>query len=499
MKKLLISLIAAVVFAAQLTFAAGEPENVKNLKATAVDSASIKLTWDAAKDSAGAAVTNYRVYYGTTSIATAGKGDYDTKVDTTDNKATYTVAKLTAATKYYFSVTALDAKKVESASYSYEANATTSAVAGSTVTDITAPTVSSVSASDKTHVKVVFSEAVALSATTPEVSFSVKQQVDSTKTLKVKSAKMDTSDTSNKTVLLETEEQTASVNYIATVGVTVKDLAGNPIVSGSTDSGLFLGSAAAAAAVTTTTTTTTAAATTSSSTDCKADMTCFLVYLKTCTVGKVTQESTDKKYKYTLEVTGADTTSTSDCSVKYTANVHPDLLYTTTYMTCKVPKGAYSSAATYETVFDVKKCTGDLAKGYKSVGASKDTTPPENITKLISSYKAQLKKFIVSLSWTASLNTAKDLADQILYQSMDRGKAYDKGKSLGASVTKTEVKDLDGGKEYTFKVTTKDTSGNESTGVVKSIRLPQTGMGIGLLLLGSIYGARRVMRKREED
>ena len=502
MKKLIISIVAALVFAAQLTFAAGEPENVKNLKATAVDSTSIQLAWDAAKDGAGAAVKNYRVYYGTTSVFKAGKGEYDSKIDSTDNKTTYTVAKLTAGTAYYFSVTALDSKGIESASYSYEASATTKAVAGSTVKDTTAPTVAKVSAADKTHVKVVFSEAVALPALIPETAFSIKQQVDSTKTLAVKSAKLDVLDTSKKTVVLETAEQTASVNYIVTAGVTVKDVAGNPMVSGSTDSGLFLGSAKAAAAATTSattssTTTTTTAATTSTG-DCVKDMTCFLNYLKTCSVGKVLQEDTGKKYQYKVEVVGVDTVTSSNCSVKYTANVHPDILYATTYMTCQVPKGAYSSVAAYETVFDVKKCTGNLTKGYKSITAAKDTTPPENITNLLASYKKKLKKFIVSLSWTASLNTAKDLADQMLYQSLNRGKTYDTGKSLGALATKTDVTNLDGGKEYTFKVTTKDTSGNESTGVVKSIRLPQTGVGVGILLLGSMYGAHRVMRRKKD-
>lgn len=507
-KKLIISLIAALVFGAQFVLAASEPDNVSGLTATAKDSASVDLAWTAAKDSSSAAVNNYRIYYGTTSVFKAGKGDYDSKVDTTDNKTTYTVTGLKAATTYYFSVTAIDSKKVESASYSYEASATTLAAGGvaTTTKDTTAPTVSSVAAADKAHVKVVFSEAIQLPATSPEAAFSIAQQTDSTKTLKVKNAAMDTADTANKTVLLTTDDQTASVNYIVTVGITIKDTAGNPIVSGSTDSGLFLGSSVVAvstvtgssSSTTTTATTSSATSTTSSAKDCVKDMTCFLPYLKDCSQVKVVQEDTGKKYQYTLEITGVDTVSSSNCSVKYTADTHPDVLYAKTDMTCTAPKGAYSSATAYETVFDIKKCTGNLVKGYKSVAALKDTTPPENITNLVLSYQKKLTKFVVSLSWKASLNTAKDLADQILYQSLNRGKTYDTGKSLGASAIKTDVSDLDGGKEYTFKVTTKDTSGNESTGVIKSIRLPQTGMGIGLLLLGSIYGARRLMRRKRD-
>jgi hypothetical protein len=103
------------------------------------------------------------------------------------------------------------------------------------------------------------------------------------------------------------------------------------------------------------------------------------------------------------------------------------------------------------------------------------------------------------MSWTPSLNTAKDLADQILYMSMDRGKNFDAGKPLGALVAKTEVPNLDGGKEYTFKITTKDASGNESTGVVKSIRLPQTGAGVGLILIGSLAAAKRLLRRKKHE
>ena len=83
--------------------------------------------------------------------------------------------------------------------------------------------------------------------------------------------------------------------------------------------------------------------------------------------------------------------------------------------------------------------------------------------------------------------------------SMNRGTTYDAGKSLGASVTNTDVPNLDAGKEYTFKVTTKDAAGNESTGAVKSIRLPQTGMGLGLVLLGSALAARRSLKKKKDD
>jgi hypothetical protein len=87
--------------------------------------------------------------------------------------------------------------------------------------------------------------------------------------------------------------------------------------------------------------------------------------------------------------------------------------------------------------------------------------------------------------------------DQILYSSTDRGVTYDRGNSLGPVATNHQVPNLAGGKEYTFKITTKDATGNESTGVVKSIRLPQTGVGAGMLVFGSAAAAYQALKRRK--
>ena len=198
-KKITIALLSSLLFAAQMAFAAGVPENVTGLTATAIDDVSIGLTWNAAKDSGGGLVNHYRIYYGTTSIQGAGSGDYDHQVDTPNNTTSYVVTGLTANTTYYFSATAIDSASVESGEYSLEANAKTLASASA---DTTSPTVTSVSAPDKKHVKVVFSEAVALPATTPEAAFSIVEQINSANTLAITKASMDATDATNKTVLL---------------------------------------------------------------------------------------------------------------------------------------------------------------------------------------------------------------------------------------------------------------------------------------------------------
>ena len=399
-KKSLIALIGAILLAIPLlAAAAGEPEDVTGVSASAVDSTSISLSWNAAKDSVGGLVNHYRVYYGTVSVWQAQSGDYEHQVDTLNNNTTYVVTGLTADTTYYFAATAIDNNTVESASYSTETSAKTPAT--QPPADTIAPTVAEVSAMDKAHAKVMFSEAVKLPSLLPETAFTIVEQANPANILEVKGAKLDDKDATGKTVVLETATQTKDANYIVTAGVAITDLAGNPIVSGSTDSGMFVGS----------------------------DLEPVVEQ------GMPVAEPPPAEQPPAMELP----------------------------LTMPLP----------------------------------DTTPPENITKLLLSWKVQLDKFIILMNWTASVDTAKDLIDQILYQSMDRGTMYGAGTSLGKDVTKYELPNMEGGKEYTFKITTKDAVGNESVGVVKSIRLPQTGVGVGLLLLGSALTAGRFLRRKK--
>lgn len=497
-KKISISIISALLFGASVAYAAGIPENVTSLKGTAVDSTSISLTWKASKDADGGLVKNYRIYYGKISVLEAGKGDYEKQVDTPSNTNSFTVTGLTANTKYYFAATAISSDNKESAEYSLEANATTKKADAAPVApgaDTTAPTVASVSAPDKKHVKIVFSEAVQLPLVSPEASFGIVEQINPANELTLKSAIVDPADATKKTVLLETTNQTPNVNYIVTAGVAIKDLAGNPIVSGSTDSGLFLGSSAEPAKAGEPIA---AAAPAATAKDCAKDLSCFLTAMTDCSAASVTQADVKGETEYKIEITGIEE---NNCKVKYTATKHPNVLFASTDMACKVSKGTYATMDDYNKLVDTKNCVGNLVDGYKAIAAvvAADTTPPENITSLLLSFKKELEKYTVMLSWTPSLNTAKDLVDQLLYMSMDKGKSFDAGKPLGALVAKTEVASLEGGKEYTFKITTKDASGNESTGVVKSIRLPQTGAGVGLLLLGSVAAAKRALRRKKNE
>lgn len=128
-----------------------------------------------------------------------------------------------------------------------------------------------------------------------------------------------------------------------------------------------------------------------------------------------------------------------------------------------------------------------------------DTTPPENITNFLLSFEEVIDSFIIKMSWIPSINTAKDLFDQILYTSMNKGEKYDAGKSLGSKQSKYQLENMEGGKEYTFKITSKDVSGNENIGVIKSIRLPQTGpVTTSLFALSSLIAGGYVLRRKRK-
>lgn len=406
-KQSLIALLMATALAVPMAFAANEPENVQNVSAVSKDATTLTVNWDEALDYQGDPVNHYRVYYGTQSVQGGDAPSYEVTVDTADNATSYDLGGLTTDTTYYVSVTAIDSSDAESLEYAVEASGTPSAEEAVEEGDTEGPKVINVIAADMTHVLVGFSEPVVLPELLAEAAFTITEQINPANVLEVLSAQQYADDPEGKTVVLETAPQTKNVNYIVTASVAITDGEGNPISSGVSDSGLFLGSDLATSVV----------------------------------------------------------------------------------------SGEGEQAMEEEGAMEETQSPEELLE--ETPGEEVDFTPPEDITNLVLTFKEQLEKFIVVMNWTASLNTAKDLVDQIVYMSLDRGITYDGGESVGPVATSHEVSNLEGGKEYTFKVTTKDASGNESTGVVKSIRLPQTGVGAGLLVLTSAVAASGALRRRK--
>jgi len=388
--------------------------------------------------------------------------------------------------------------------------------------DIIAPEVANVITVDKAHVKVTFSEAVKLPNMFPESAFSINEQVVSTNTLKVTGAKIDTTDTTGKTILLTTVEQIKNINYIVTAGIAITDLSDNPIVSGNTDSGMFVGS------------------------DVEPIEEVVIEEIKEGVESNNKEDATKEVNKNTggaSSVFNVDTTAptvigatsvdknhievvfsepvmivnlSSENSFSITEKGVPtntleiqkteikdgyDLGKTITLTTASQLENTQYIVTSGTSVVDMSK--NPVVSGNDDSAAftgfyNKDTAAPENVTGLVLSFKKTLETFTVLMDWKASVDSAKDLVDQMVYMSTNRGKTYDSGKSLGKSATHNEVNNLEGGKEYTFKVTTKDEAGNESIGVVKSIRLPQTGLGISFLLFGSAAAANHALRRRKK-
>ena len=157
--------------------------------------------------------------------------------------------------------------------------------------------------------------------------------------------------------------------------------------------------------------------------------------------------------------------------------------------------GKSTGANTEETTEDTVKTEEDESLH----SAPRDHTAPEDITNLRAKLVKRITDFVVNLTWTKSKNTAGDLVQQLLYTSIDSGKTWGDPKKFNGDLEEYVFT----GKpntSYTVKVTTKDRSGNESKGVVKTIRVPElvsSGapmfLALGLALLG---GGAQIARRR---
>ncbi len=129
-----------------------------------------------------------------------------------------------------------------------------------------------------------------------------------------------------------------------------------------------------------------------------------------------------------------------------------------------------------------------------------DKTPPEDVTNLSPSYRLNEgeKNYIVDLNWTASKNSAGDLdyqnyRYQVNNEELRQAIKIEKDKTSYQTV-------LNGGKRYTFKISTVDNVGNESVGSLTSIILPATGPALLLGITGiiSALGAGYVNRRKKK-
>ena len=481
------------------------PSDVENVKAVPGDG-QITLSWDVAKDNV--AVTGYKIYYGTSSVSKDGDSYTMGPVDA-GNKINYTVDKLNNGTKYFFALTAYDAAGNESDNYSVEASATPAH--GSA--DKEAPKVVKAEAVYKDTVKVTFSEAIKLPTVSPEAAFSVKN--DSTQSiLDVDKAVMDSSDSTQKTVLLTTGIQQAGANYIVTAGIQIKDSAGNPIVSGTTDTAMFQGTDKVASSTTTTTTQKPAADTDSVSpaltgvkvTDPTHITVSFsepVVLSKDSTTNFIITE--EKNYENSLSVKKVTLSDDGKDAILETSSQKP-MNYNLIVVEVKDKAGNVISVDNNATVFfgglgssdkagqdqDNKTETQIQTQVVNTQQAEvKDTKAPEDVSNFVATL---FKKVILRLTWDKSIDSDHDLANYVLYKSTD-GESYDNGVVLASKDKSFDYQDLVPGMKYFFKITSKDKSGNESKGVITTFTLPKTGPELALLLVGSL-GLGKLMKRK---
>ncbi|MEK7672686.1 MAG: fibronectin type III domain-containing protein [Patescibacteria group bacterium] len=480
---MLVSVFSLTAFAVTDT---EEPSDVVSLTATAQDK-SVQLKWPKATDDVG--VKGYIVHYGAKSVTKKGE-KYDKNVDV-KNVLDYEVTGLENGKKYYFSVVAYDAAGNESVGWSPEASATPNkGSAAPSGEDKDAPQVADAESLYKTEVKVVFSEEVVLPKVDPQDAFSIEND-DTFEALAVSDAAMDEEDKTNKTVILTTQDQGEKANYKLTVGIDIEDKAGNPIISGTSDTALFVGT------------------TTEKEADDKdekgpeivkvetVDATHIIVNFNEAVVLSIDPsenfEIVAKEGGKKLEVLGvelgANSEDVDDASAVITTSAQEKVNYTVTIVKLKDEAGNPVNSAKNSAVFEGKgEATGE--------NPIADIIPPKDVANFLAKSMVKGEKYLVTLRWKIPEANIGDVKEQLIYMSTDKGAKYDQKASVAPDVTEYKAEDLVPG-EYWFKITQKDAAGNESAGVISKIVLSETGPEmLGLLGLSVLLG--RVVTKRKK-
>ncbi len=475
------------VAAADVTY----PADVDGVKAVAGDK-TVTLSWNTATDNVG--VTGYKIFYGPNSVSNDGASYTMGPVDV-KNVLTYDVKNLENDKTYYFAVTAYDAAGNESEFYSTEVSATPKVAGSAAADDKVAPKVVSAAAVYKNTVKVTFSEAVQLPATKPETAFSVKEDFLNL-ALGVTKAEMDKVDPTNKTVVLTTADQKKAAKYVLTAGIQMKDLAGNPIVSGTSDTATFTGTDAVQdtvkpAADTTATDKTAPAFVSVKALDGNNIEVTFsepVVLLADAVKNFIVTDAADN-----TKITNVKKVSVSGNGTKITLNT--DNLEAKKYnliaLKIKDVAGNELPTETSATTFD----------GVAPTATDKPTTDTENtkVAEAASDLMAKaMANMMVNLSWKPNADKLAGMANFVVYMSADKGVTYGDGVVLGKDAKSYDFSSLKEDMVYYFKLTTRDANGKESEGLITSLILPKTGPEIAFLFMGSAGLGAFFTRKKKK-
>ncbi len=464
------------------------PSDVEKVQAAAGDQ-SVTLSWMPATDNVG--VKGYKIFYGTVSVST-DQASYTLGPVDAGNVLTHTVKGLKNDTTYYFAITAYDAAGNESEFYSEEVSATPKLglVAAAAADDKAAPKVVNALAPFKNQVRVTFSEAVQLPVAGAEAAFSIKDDVLGT-ALAVSKAAIDSADQSGRSVVLNTADQKKDAKYILTAGIQIRDLAGNPIVSGTSDTAIFSGTDALEGV--------------KPAADTPAADTVAPAFSAVKALDANTVEVTFSEPVMLLANAAENFIITEVADNTKITNVTKVVLIENgakaTLTTANLENKKYNLIA-----IKVKDLAGNLMAVESSAttfeGSASTATPspvegslvPEAASDLVARAVASM---MVNLSWQTKADQMAGVANFVLYMSTDRGATYGDGVVLGKDAVTYDFNNLAEDMVYYFKLTSRNAAGQESEGLVTYLTLPKTGPELALLLLTSAGGGYVFTKKKK--
>lgn len=517
------------------------------------DDGAVILLWDEVQKENGEKAEKYRVDYGNASIAGGSATEYPLNAETIDNLPSKKISNLDSAETYYFTVTGIYADGSES-DPSTEVSGT--ALAGNEAAALSEELLlSNVMATGANGVEVQFSKDIVLPSDAAG-AFSIQDPEENF--LAVTAAEIASNPSA---VRLTTANQTAGTSYTLVVSATVTDTAGNPIQSGSTDTLTFKGYTAVAAdpeettdptaetdpvttteptegevvepteTTTTTTSTTTATENPGNTTQKENDAIRMadISAIKTAIEQVYSDESMYPETtetavpSYIIEIPGDPETGEDYYYMAFAdpiTSVERQCYRLATKLTdpanaAKMQNDGGIDPDAYEVgpsdCLDIENDTAPLFKEDPLHGTAEDpipsttttapvdTTAPEDVTNLDAIYKARINDFLVTLSWTPSVDSDGDLADQKLYR-REKGETWNEGSSIGADVNKiTQFEKPE--TEIDYKVTVSDEAGNESVGAIRSVALPalpQTGAPLFFIAGAALLGAAGMMRRKKK-
>ncbi len=476
--KTIVALSLAALMGTQVAFAADTsfPSDVESVEALP-DEGAVSLSWDPATDDTG--VTGYKIYSGLSSVQTDG-GSYTFGDKDVGNVVSYKMTGLSNNVTYYFVVTAYDAAGNESEYYSNEVEATPTSASDA---DTSSPTVSKADAISSTMVEVEFSEAVVLPENGAD-AFSV-ESTDGTALL-ILDAYL--SDDDSSVVFLITDEQTAGAQYILTAGISLSDEAGNTIVSGTSDTGIFTGSSL-------------------KDTD-EEPVDEEPVSSDEFTISSV-ESTTD--YEIKVKFSEAPVAGTDAITIQLADDASREIEVKKVVASESDPKTLIITTEGMDPGFEYVLSIGDELTNEAGDSLSNDDrethfvaktldlidiVAPEDVTEFMASI---LSSTSLRLTWDASVDSAGDLAEYLVYMSSDGGKTFGAALEVASTVTSYDFTKLTAGSTYTFKVSAVDSNGNESDGVMTNITLPESGPELLVLVPMSMLGAAIVRRRQKKD